>query len=88
MWYQAHISSVELTFRFPQLAVVSCVVNTGSRLTPFLFRSYSVGWRTRSVFPGTSRARLWQAVRASAAAPTYFDEFRLDGLLHQVLIYT
>lgn len=67
----------------PKLAVVSCVVNNGSRLTPFLFRSYSVGWRTRSVFPGTSRARLWHAVRASAAAPTYFDEFRLDGLLHQ-----
>lgn len=66
-----------------QLAVVSCVVNAGSRLSPFLFRSYEVGWRRRSVFPGTSRARLWAAVRASAAAPTYFDEFRLDGLLHQ-----
>lgn len=67
----------------PKLAVVSCVVNAGSRLSPFLFRSYEVGWRRRSVFPGTSRARLWAAVRASAAAPTYFDEFRLDGLLHQ-----
>lgn len=62
------------------------MVNSGARLTPFLFRSYSVGWRTRSVFPGTSRAKLWHAVRASAAAPTYFDEFRLDGLLHQVTL--
>lgn len=67
----------------PKLAVVSCVVNAGSRLSPFLFRSYEVGWRRRSVFPGSSRARLWHAVRASAAAPTYFAEFRLDGLLHQ-----
>lgn len=67
----------------PKLAVVSCVVNSGCRLSPFLFRSYEMGWRVRSVFPGTSRARLWHAVRASAAAPTYFDEFRLDGLLHQ-----
>ncbi|XP_063897128.1 calcium-independent phospholipase A2-gamma-like [Helicoverpa armigera] len=67
----------------PKLAIVSCVVNRGSRLAPFLFRSYEVGWRRRSVFPGTSRAPLWAAVRASAAAPTYFDEFRHDGLLHQ-----
>lgn len=63
--------------------MVSCIVNAGSRLSPFLFRSYSVGYRVRSVFPGTSRALLWHAVRASAAAPTYFDEFRLHGLLHQ-----
>ncbi|KAL0811146.1 hypothetical protein ABMA28_010403 [Loxostege sticticalis] len=67
----------------PKMALVSCVVNTGSRLTPFLFRSYECGFRVRSVFPGTSRAKLWHAVRASAAAPTYFEEFRLDGLLHQ-----
>lgn len=62
---------------------MSCVVNAGSRLTPYLFRSYSAGYRVRSAFPGTSRALLWHAVRASAAAPTYFDEFRLRGLLHQ-----
>ncbi|XP_049881276.1 calcium-independent phospholipase A2-gamma-like [Pectinophora gossypiella] len=67
----------------PKMALVSCVVNTGSRLTPFLFRSYENGFRVRSVFPGTSRARVWHAVRASAAAPTYFNEFRLHGLLHQ-----
>ncbi|CAB3226392.1 unnamed protein product [Arctia plantaginis] len=67
----------------PKLAIVSCVVNAGSRLSPYLFRSYSVGYRVRSAFPGTSRAKLWHAVRASAAAPTYFDEFRLHGLLHQ-----
>ncbi|XP_063834103.1 calcium-independent phospholipase A2-gamma-like [Ostrinia nubilalis] len=67
----------------PKMALVSCVVNSGARLSPFLFRSYECGFRVRSVFPGTARARLWHAVRASAAAPTYFDEFRLDGLLHQ-----
>ncbi|XP_041972388.1 uncharacterized protein LOC121728304 [Aricia agestis] len=67
----------------PKMALVSCVVNTESRLAPFLFRTYEVGFRVRSVFAGSARARLWHAVRASAAAPTYFSEFHLDGLLHQ-----
>ncbi|XP_060807668.1 calcium-independent phospholipase A2-gamma [Amyelois transitella] len=67
----------------PKMALVSCVVNAGARLSPFVFRTYECGFRTRSAFPGTSRARVWHAVRASAAAPTYFNEFRLDGLLHQ-----
>lgn len=70
-------------YNTPKLALVSCVVNAGSRLSPFVFRSYSCGYRVRSVFPGTSKSRLWQAVRASAAAPTYFNEYRLHGLLHQ-----
>ncbi|CAH2098136.1 unnamed protein product [Euphydryas editha] len=67
----------------PKMALVSCVVNSGSKLAPFLFRTYECGFRVRSVFAGSSRARLWHAVRASAAAPTYFTEFRLHGLLHQ-----
>ncbi|XP_023935076.1 calcium-independent phospholipase A2-gamma [Bicyclus anynana] len=67
----------------PKMALVSCVVNSGSRLAPFLFRTYECGFRVRSVFAGSSRAKLWHAVRASAAAPTYFTEFRLQGLLHQ-----
>ncbi|KAI8423802.1 hypothetical protein MSG28_012813 [Choristoneura fumiferana] len=67
----------------PKMALVSCVVNAGSKLSPYLFRSYECPFRVRSVFPGTARARLWHAVRASAAAPTYFNEFRLDNLLHQ-----
>ncbi|KAH9641562.1 hypothetical protein HF086_017134 [Spodoptera exigua] len=84
---QDHLGDLTLTqcnrHGAPKVALVSCVVNAGSRLSPFVFRSYEVGWRRRSAFPGTSRAPLWAAVRASAAAPTYFDEFRLDGLLHQ-----
>ncbi|CAG9792597.1 unnamed protein product [Diatraea saccharalis] len=66
-----------------RLALVSCVVSPGRRVSPFLFRSYAAPFRVRSQFPGSSRAALWQAVRASAAAPTYFHEFRLHGLLHQ-----
>ncbi|KAM3958702.1 calcium-independent phospholipase A2-gamma [Aphomia sociella] len=67
----------------PKLALVSCVVGGAGGRSPFVFRSYSAGYRARAALPGCSRARLWQAVRASAAAPTYFEEFRLHGLLHQ-----
>ncbi|CAF4872498.1 unnamed protein product [Pieris macdunnoughi] len=84
---QDNLKGITLTecnrYNMPKMSVVSCVVNSGSRLAPFLFRTYECGFRVRSVFPGTSRAQLWQAVRASAAAPTYFTEFNLDGLLHQ-----
>ncbi|XP_013165315.1 PREDICTED: calcium-independent phospholipase A2-gamma-like [Papilio xuthus] len=70
-------------YNTPKMALVSCVVSPGSRLAPFLFRTYECGFRVRSVFAGTPRAAVWHAVRASAAAPTYFDEFKLDGALHQ-----
>lgn len=71
-------------YNTPKMALVSCVVNRGGgRPSPFVFRSYESGWRVRSALPGTSAAQVWQAVRASAAAPTYFHEYRLHGLLHQ-----
>ncbi|VVC86918.1 unnamed protein product [Leptidea sinapis] len=76
---QDHLRDVMLTqcnrFNAPKMCVVSCVVNSGSRLSPYLFRTYECGFRVRSVFPGTTRAKLWQAVRASAAAPTYFSDY-------------
>ena len=33
---------------------------------------------------GSTKYKLWEAVRASAAAPSYFEECKLDELLHQV----
>lgn len=73
------------------MALVSCVVSAGAgagggaqRLAPFLFRTYSCGFRVRGAVRGTTRAKVWHAVRASAAAPTYFQEFHRDGLVHQV----
>lgn len=46
------------------------------------FRNYTypVGYESR--FAGTTDAKLWEAVRASSAAPTFFTEKLLHGDLH------
>ena len=31
-------------------------------------------------------SRYWEAIRASSAAPGYYEELRIDNLLHQVCI--
>jgi len=35
-------------------------------------------------YDGTSKYKVWEAVRASTSAPGYFEEFFLDGNVFQV----
>ena len=56
---------------------------------PFLFRNYefsvektSAKMRADSSL-GSSKFHLWQGVRASSAAPYFFEDFKLDGLHFQ-----
>ena len=44
-------------------------------MTPFIFRNYMV----TSNYRGSSRFRVWEAVRASSAAPGFFDDFHAKG---------
>ena len=48
-----------------------------------MFRTYSFEPGIRSRYTGGSRHEMWEAVRASAAAPTYFEEIKLGNNLHQ-----
>ena len=65
----------------PKVAIISSLV-TEKRITPYVFRSYSLPNRVHSSFNGSSNYPVWAAVRASSAAPGYFDEFSLDGNIH------
>lgn len=69
-----------LNFR-PKVAIVSSLV-TEQRISPYVFRSYTLPFGVHSSFKGSSTQPVWAAVRASSAAPGYFDEFCLDNHIH------
>lgn len=47
-----------------------------------VFRNYTYPLGHESRYAGTSEAQLWEALRASSAAPTYFSEILVNGELH------
>ncbi|XP_031720487.1 calcium-independent phospholipase A2-gamma-like [Anarrhichthys ocellatus] len=67
----------------PKVAAVSTIVNRGTPLKAYVFRNYNLLPRLRSHYLGGSQHQLWQAIRASSAAPGYFQEFKLGNDLHQ-----
>lgn len=66
----------------PKVAAVSTIVNRGT-LKAFVFRNYNLQPGVRSHYLGGCQHELWQAIRASSAAPGYFREFPLGNDLHQ-----
>ncbi|XP_028929404.1 calcium-independent phospholipase A2-gamma isoform X1 [Ornithorhynchus anatinus] len=67
----------------PKVAAVSTIVSRGTPLKAFVFRNYSHFPGVKSHYMGSCRYKLWQAIRASSAAPGYFAEYALDKDLHQ-----
>ncbi|XP_051736239.1 calcium-independent phospholipase A2-gamma-like isoform X2 [Ctenopharyngodon idella] len=67
----------------PKVSAVSAVVNWGKSPKAFIFRNYNHAPGRLSRYAGGSGYQLWQAVRASSAAPGYFQEFPLHGDIHQ-----
>lgn len=84
--FQTKKYSKHLTFFFFQLASVSTVMNRSS-IMPFVFRNYSLPYDRQSQYIGSCKYSLYESVRASGAAPTVFQEFCLDGIIHQVRNY-
>ncbi|XP_053718311.1 calcium-independent phospholipase A2-gamma-like [Synchiropus splendidus] len=67
----------------PKVSAVSTIVNRGLPLKAFVFRNYRLMPGVRSHYPGDCQHKMWQAIRASSAAPGYFQEFVLGKDLHQ-----
>jgi len=58
--------------------LVAVAVNAHS-VQPFLFRTYAQNPLVGNRFDGTCKAEVWQAIRASSAAPGYFQEFKFNS---------
>ena len=69
-----------------KIAMVSNVT-TPNHMKVFLFRNYNVPPSTQSHYDGTIRHRVWEALRASCAAPGYYEDFKIDGYVFHVIYY-
>ncbi|KAK9525629.1 hypothetical protein VZT92_016316 [Zoarces viviparus] len=67
----------------PKVSAVSTIVNRGLPLKAYTFRNYTLMPGVRSHYIGDCNHKMWQAIRASSAAPGYFKEFVLGKDLHQ-----
>uniref|UniRef100_A0A8C6T2Y2 PNPLA domain-containing protein n=1 Tax=Neogobius melanostomus TaxID=47308 RepID=A0A8C6T2Y2_9GOBI len=67
----------------PKVAAVSTIVNRGTSLKAYVFRNYNLLPGMRAHYLGGCQHQLWQAIRATSAAPGYFQEFTLGNDLHQ-----
>ncbi|XP_069444029.1 calcium-independent phospholipase A2-gamma isoform X2 [Ovis canadensis] len=67
----------------PKVAAVSTIVNRGVTPKAFVFRNYGHFPGINSHYLGGCQYKMWQAIRASSAAPGYFAEYALGNDLHQ-----
>ncbi|XP_053318917.1 calcium-independent phospholipase A2-gamma [Spea bombifrons] len=67
----------------PKVSAVSTIVNRGLPLKAYVFRNYNHFPGVKSHYMGGCQYNLWQAIRASSAAPGYFQEYVLGNDLHQ-----
>eukprot|EP00048_Salpingoeca_helianthica_P004931 m.82323 g.82323 ORF g.82323 m.82323 type:complete len:436 (+) comp13403_c0_seq1:98-1405(+) len=83
--FRAHFGSIALLDTAADPKIPKVVANSSlasQQPQPYLFRNYNLPLSSPSLYPGSCKYLLWQAVRASTAAPGYFSEFKLDSNVH------
>ena len=76
---QSSLTSVILL----QISAISTLMNM-TKLSNYVFRNYTHPPGTQTLYPGSCKYPFWQAVRASSAAPGYYEEYKIDEWIHQV----
>ncbi|KAK7499907.1 hypothetical protein BaRGS_00008755 [Batillaria attramentaria] len=67
--------------RVPKMCAVSSLVNT-PHMKNFLFRNYNLPPESYSKYPGSCTNEIWEVIRASTAAPGYYEDFILNNYVH------
>lgn len=73
------------TSKFTYAPKFCCVSTTVSEeaIDAHVFRNYVLPPNVESIYPGSHEAALWEVVRCSSAAPTFFGDYILNGKVHQ-----
>ncbi|XP_052087063.1 calcium-independent phospholipase A2-gamma-like [Mytilus californianus] len=66
----------------PKVSAISCLLNV-PKMKSFMFRTYNLPPGVFSHYPGNCKHKVWEAIRASSAAPVYLKEFVLGDFIHQ-----
>ncbi|XP_005100571.1 calcium-independent phospholipase A2-gamma [Aplysia californica] len=66
----------------PKVSAISSLMNS-QRMSSHLFRTYNTPPGASSQYPGSCRHKVWEVVRASSAAPGYFESFKLGDEVHE-----
>ncbi|KAH9520027.1 Calcium-independent phospholipase A2-gamma [Bulinus truncatus] len=66
----------------PKMSAASTLVNA-PQLTNYLFRTYNMPPGVTSQYPGSCKYRIWEVIRASSAAPGYFEPFVREDEIHE-----
>lgn len=82
-----HVTEIRIidTSKFGRVSKFCCVSTTISEeaINAHVFRNYVLPSNLESIYPGSHTAALWEVVRCSSAAPTFFGDFILDDMIHQ-----
>ncbi|RUS88543.1 hypothetical protein EGW08_003719 [Elysia chlorotica] len=66
----------------PKMSAVSTLISA-PRMTNHMFRTYNPPPGVTSQYPGSCKYRIWEVIRASSAAPGYFESCTLGDEVHE-----